>query len=147
MAGRYYEAEHFVAYARIRGAGLSRWNDLHEDRPGDYDDFDGRAFLERVLPTGTDHRGMRALEYGCGTGAAACFLARRGFAVTAVDLVPDAIALARRFAAERGLVITFAVQDVCRWTDDGDHCDLVLDNLCLQSIVTDDDRSRLLGSV
>lgn len=52
------------------------------------------------------------LEYGCGTGAAACFLAQRGFQIDAVDLVPDAIAMARQFAAERGLAIRFAVQDI-----------------------------------
>jgi len=49
------------------------------------------------------------LEYGCGTGAAACFLAAQGFRVDAVDLIPQAITLARRFArvtdADRARVV------------------------------------------
>lgn len=148
MSGRYYEAEHLAAYQRLRREGVSQWNDLHsDDQSLDYEDFQGRDFLDGVLPTGDDARGRRVLEYGCGTGAAACFLAERGFGVDAVDLVPDAITMARQFAAERGLEIRFAVQDVCVWPDDEDRFDYVIDNLCLQSIVTDDDRGKLLSSV
>lgn len=148
MSDRYYEAEHFAAYESLRREGLNQWSDLHAD--GDalgYEDFQARDFLDRVLPTGDQARGRRVLEYGCGTGAAACFLAERGFQVDAVDLVPDAIAMARRFAAERGLEIRFAVQDICRWPDVDDRFDYVIDIFCLQSIVTDDDRCNLLASV
>lgn len=145
MTERYYEAEHVAAYARLRREGLTQWNDLH---PGDqtrgYEEVPTRPFLERVLPSGGATQGQRVLEYGCGTGAAACFLARRGFEVTAVDLVPDAIAVARHFAAERGLEIQYAVQDVCSWPDDGERFDYVIDNYCLQSIVTDADRGAVL---
>ncbi|QGN34819.1 methyltransferase domain-containing protein [Microlunatus sp. Gsoil 973] len=148
VSGRYYEAEHFEAYARLRREGLNQWSDLHPcDRTGGYDDIQSRPFLDRVLPTGGEVQGRRVLEYGCGTGGAACYLAQRGFRVDAVDLVPDAIELARRRAAERGLEILFAVQDVCHWTDVGDRFDYVIDIFCLQSIVTDDDRARLLSAV
>lgn len=148
MTERYYEAEHFAAYARLRREGLTQWNDLHPgDRTLGFEDVPTRPFLERVLPSGGAARGLRVLEYGCGTGAAACFLARRGFEVTAVDLVPDAIAVARQFAAERGLKIRYAVQDVCSWPDDGERFDYVIDNYCLQSIVTDADRGAVLGGV
>lgn len=148
VSDRYYEAEHFEAYRRLRREGLNQWSDLHAgDESLGYEDFQGRDFLDRVLPTGDLARGRRVLEYGCGTGAAACFLAERGFQVEAVDLVPDAIAVGRRFAAERGLQIRFAVQDICDWPDVDDRFDYVIDIFCLQSIVTDDDRASLLRSV
>lgn len=145
MSERYYEAEHVEAYARLRREGLTHWSDLHADGPSPFDSFQGRDFVERVLEG--QGRGARLLEYGCGTGAAACHLAARGFAVTAVDLVPDAITMARRFASERGVAVDFAVQDVCRWPVTGDRYDVVLDIFCLQSIVTDEDRSRLFEAV
>ena len=148
MPDRYYEAEHFAAYERLRREGLNQWSDLHTgDETQRYEDFQARDFLDRVLPTGDHARGRRVLEYGCGTGAAACFLAERGFQVDAVDLVPDAIAVARRFAAERGLEIRYAVQDICQWQDVGDRFDYVIDIFCLQSIVTDTDRTDVLASV
>lgn len=148
MAGRYYEAEHYAAYERLRREGRNQWNDLHtSDRSLKYEDFQARDFLDRVLSTGAQAEGQRVLEYGCGTGAAACFLAQRGFEVDAVDLVPHAITMARQFAAERGLTIRFAVQDVCRWRNVTDRFAYVIDCFCLQSIVTDADRSNLLASV
>ena len=105
---------------------------------------------------------MRVLEYGCGTGPAACFLAARGYQVSGIDLVPDAIDIARRHAAERNLTIRFTVADICQWDnhteddaaqrdgtehDDSELHDLLLDGYCLQSIVTDRDRSRVLDGV
>src|SRR5579883_3161269 len=45
----------------------------------------------------------RALELGCGTGASAVWLARQGFAVTAIDLSPLAVRRARRRAARAGV--------------------------------------------
>jgi hypothetical protein len=52
------------------------------------------------------------------TGAAACFLAARGFRVDAVDLIPQAITLARRFARQRGFEVDFGVQDICALADE-----------------------------
>ncbi|GAB3912938.1 hypothetical protein GCM10027613_03630 [Microlunatus endophyticus] len=115
----YYEREHFDAYARIRREGLEQWNDLHAGDGGrGYDDFSNRVFLQRVLPDHPEGR-PSVLEYGCGTGGAACFLVSRGYRVRGVDLVPDAIETARRFAAERGLSVRFQVEDICRWGEPG----------------------------
>lgn len=148
VSRRYYEEEHFTAYARVQREGLLQWSDLHRaDRTSGYDEFPIRAFLDRVMPAGAATQDRRVFEYGCGTGAAACFLAERGFEVVAVDLVPDAIAIARRCAAERGLAVRFDVEDVCRWGDGTERFDYVVDGYCLQSIVTDTDRARLLTGV
>jgi methyl halide transferase len=47
-------------------------------------------------------RGVTALDIGCGTGSDAMELARRGFRVTAMDLVPRAIQTARARAVAAG---------------------------------------------
>ena len=145
---RYYYPEHEDAYRRIEREGKSGWDELHGGTG--FDDFSSRAFLEQVLRTlGLDPSETTVLEYGCGTGPGACFLAAHGFRVDAVDLIPRAIALARRFAAERGLVIDFRVQDVCALADvpSAKRYDLVVDSYCLQSIVRDEDRARLFAAV
>ena len=48
----------------------------------------------RAGSAGSDGAGRRALVVGCGLGYDAEFLAGRGFAVTAFDLSPTAIAAA-----------------------------------------------------
>jgi hypothetical protein len=81
------------------------------------------------------------------TGAAACFLAARGFRVDAVDLMPQAITLARRFARQLGVEVDFGVQDICALADEpvNKRCDVIVDGYCLQSIVTDADRARVFA--
>lgn len=54
-----------------------------------------------------DGRGKRLLEVGCGIGVDSIQLARRGFDVTAVDLTANALAVARQFAAHRGVQVDF----------------------------------------
>lgn len=141
---RYYYAEHQTAYRQLEREGLTQWNDLFGES-WTFDDFPNRAFLESVLdrlpPSGD------VLEYGCGTGPAACFLAARGFRVDAIDLIPEAIALARAFARERGVSVNFGVQDVCAMPAGSKQYDVILDSYCLQSIVTDPDRASALTAV
>ncbi|MEV6284398.1 class I SAM-dependent methyltransferase [Kribbella sp. NPDC051770] len=146
---RYYQAEHESAYRELARRGQTQWNDLF-DGPWTYDDFQNRAFLERVLPQlgFSSPTGLRVLEYGCGTGTAACFLAARGFRVDAVDLIPEAIEIGRRMATERGVDVRFSVGDICTGgLPSGTTYDLVLDSYCLQSIVTDEDRGALFSAV
>lgn len=111
-----------------------------------FEDFDLRPFLEAVLPPMTfSGERPRAFEYGTGTGPGACFLAARGFVVDAVDISPTAIALARRFAEERRLTVSFAVCDIRSMTPPGPLYNLVVDNFCLQWLVADDERRRVLA--
>ena len=142
---KYYWEEHEQGYQRAEREGLAGWNELHGG--SGFENFSSRGFLERALemvslPTAPGETDV--LEYGCGTGPGACFLAARGFRVDAVDLSPTAITLARRFAAERGLSINFAVQDVCEAA--GEPAEkryyLIVDSFCLQSVVTDEDRAK-----
>lgn len=149
---RYYHEEHASAYRKIEQLGYSQWNDLF-DRHGTwtYDHFQNRAFLERVIPELDlpDASEIAVLEYGCGTGPAACFLAARGFQVDAIDLIPEAIAIARQMAEERGVHVAFSVADICALASEPvtRHYDIILDSYCLQSFVTDQDRSAVFSAV
>ena len=51
--------------------------------------------------------GQSLLEIGCGIGVDSIQLAKRGYAVTAVDLTENALTVARQFAASRGVSIDF----------------------------------------
>lgn len=148
MKKKYYYPEHESAYRQIEYEGKTAWDELHGSTG--FDHFAGRNFLERALaelrlpPAQTD-----VWEYGCGTGPASCFLAERGFAVDACDVVPQAISLARRISSRRGLKVNFQVQDICALADVPSHkrYDLVVDSYCLQSIVLDEDRVKLFAAV
>jgi SAM-dependent methyltransferase len=141
MDYRYEQNE--AAYQRLAATG----------RPADYagrsfEHFDLRRFLEAVLPLmkfASDR--PRAFEYGTGTGSGACFLAERGFAVDAVDISPTAIELACRFAAQRGLSISFSACDIRRMPSTGPLYDLVVDNFCLQHVIAESERRHVLMTV
>ena len=52
------------------------------------------------------------LDLACGSGRAAVWLARRGWRVTGIDHQPEALALARRLAAEAGVPVALAAADL-----------------------------------
>jgi SAM-dependent methyltransferase len=56
----------------------------------------------------------RALDLGCGEGGDAIWLARRGWAVTAVDISAVALAKAARHAAQAGVTVDFQRHELGR---------------------------------
>ena len=60
-------------------------------------------------------KGPRVLDLGCGTGALAVALARRGFDVTGVDVSAVAVEKARATAATAGVNVHFEVRDATRF--------------------------------
>ena len=143
---KYYAVEYARGYAQIEARGLSSWGELHGE--GGFETFAAREHLQRSLPTlSFATPSPRALEYGCGTGPGACYLARNGYDVEGIDLNSTAIELARQQAETRQLDIRFRVQDICAITDPSPAYDLILDSYCLQSIVLDADRQRLFEVV
>jgi hypothetical protein len=69
--------------------------------------------------------------------------------VDAIDLVPEAIAIALRMAKGRGVRVALSVGDVCVLASEPvtTRYNLVVDSYCLQSIVTDQDRSAVFSAV
>jgi ubiquinone/menaquinone biosynthesis C-methylase UbiE len=88
-----------------------------------------RAFYEGFLAERAP--GARALEYGCGTGSYAFFLARHGAQVTGIDISEIAIEQARARAREEGLSIEFRVMNAERLEFEDDSFDLI----CGMSII------------
>ncbi len=143
---KYYYREHLRAYSRLQAENLTSWGELHG--AVGFENFSSRAFLTAVLPELHFAPPTPAvLNYGCGTGPDACFLAARGYRVDAIDLIPAAIEVARQQAAQRGLDIHFSVQDICELPHTGKRFDLIVDSFCLQCIVFDDDRQRLYSAI
>src|SRR5262245_14021563 len=70
--------------------------------------------LVRLVENPGGPRPSKALDLGCGTGRDAVYLARRGWEVTGVDVVPRAIARARVRAAEAQVRVRFLEGDVTR---------------------------------
>lgn len=74
-----------------------------------------------------------ALDVGCGAGTYSVFMARRGYRVTALDFMPQAIEMVRCRAAEAGLDIEAIQGDVETWSSDRQY-HVVLDVGCLHSL-------------
>jgi SAM-dependent methyltransferase len=74
-----------------------------------------------------------ALDVGCGAGTYSLHMARRGYRVTGVDFMPEAVELLRRQAADAGLTITADQADILVWEPPNAY-DLVLDVGCLHSL-------------
>lgn len=76
-----------------------------------YYDVDSGKPVYRDLVLARAGAGVRALEYGCGTGSLAIELARRGADVVGIDISPVAIRTARRRTKRAGVVATFRPMD------------------------------------
>jgi SAM-dependent methyltransferase len=114
----------------------------------DFGDFDLRPLLDELVPQLSVRAGtVAAFEYGTGSGAGACYLAERGFRVDAIDRSATAIAMARRFAADKGLAVNFEVGDIAHLGAWESTYDLVVDSFCLHNLISDDERQRALDQV
>src|SRR3990172_1969622 len=67
----------------------------------------------------------RALDLACGTGRNALYLAEKGYDVTAIDISPQAIALAKDMAREKGLKINWIIADLDNYAIQGQY-DLIV---------------------
>ena len=92
--------------------------------------------LIRVLNAGK-LTGSSVLEIGCGTGTNAIALARRGFRVTATDIVDQAIQTARDKARVAGVNVDFRVADALR-DDPGGPYDILFDRGVYHCLRTED---------
>ena len=100
-------------------------------------------YLEKYLPSGG-----KILEIGAATGEYTLELARRGYAVTAVDLSSNLIEMCRKRVSEEGLdrKVTLKVADARDLGDTGhDLYDAVLLMGPLYHLVFEEDRKTALG--
>jgi methyl halide transferase len=72
----------------------------------------------------------RAVELGCGTGTNAVFLAEQGFEVTAFDLSPTAIKLAKRRAEAARVSMRLVLADLVHFDGDVEPFDFIFDRGC-----------------
>jgi SAM-dependent methyltransferase len=79
-------------------------------------------------------RGGRALDVGCGAGTLSVYLAKHGFDVTGIDVIPKALELAGAHARAAGADVTFVEADALAWAAPAPF-DLVLDSGCLHSLI------------
>ncbi|WP_106766181.1 class I SAM-dependent methyltransferase [Paenibacillus faecalis] len=80
-----------------------------------------RLFRKETLPLNS-----RILEVGCGTGRTACYLAEKGYQVTAVDMHESMLNKARIRADAMGLDINFVQADVCSLPFEDEQFDFVI---------------------
>jgi len=100
-----YETRRGEVQAYFDRTAFDAWARLTSDAPLGRIRASVRAGRERMRAAllealGTELRGKRILDAGCGTGALAVEMARRGAEVLAVDLSPQLIELARRRSPE-----------------------------------------------
>lgn len=91
-----------------------------------------REMMDATLVQAIESRehGGRALDVGCGSGTISVHLARRGFAVTAIDLHAEAVAMARRRVEQEGVAVEILQADVLAY-EPQEPFDVVYDSGCL----------------
>ena len=87
-----------------------------------------------LLVRAMDQRGTpgRALDVGCGAGNYSIYMAQRGYRVTAIDFMPQAVEMLRSRVAGMNLTIEAIEADVGTWTTN-ESFDVVLDIGCLHT--------------
>lgn len=117
-----------TGYALAYRLGLTPWEKAGRDAAVQFN-----ALLDREQE-GSPPFG-RALDIGCGTGDHALNLARRGWDVTAVDVVARALQVARVKAVEAGLDVRYVQADVTDMADQvGTDFALLLDVGCFHGL-------------
>jgi thioredoxin reductase/SAM-dependent methyltransferase len=118
-----------AAHRRERVFSPAAWDARHQARAAAGQDLAGPnpVLAEQIegMKVGT------ALDAGAGTGADACWLAERGWTVTAVDLSPAALAMAADRAAGAGHTVTWIEADLSVQPAPATYDLVVSHHLCL----------------
>jgi SAM-dependent methyltransferase len=119
---------------QMSGQSKSIFNRLYKsaEKPEDlpWHEADPPALLVKAM----DQRAApgSALDIGCGSGTYSIYMAERGYQVTAIDFMPQAITMLQNRIAGRDLSIEAIQADVGQWTA-AHPFDVVLDIGCLHT--------------
>ena len=84
------------------------------------------------------------LELGAGTCSDAIWLAKQGFKVTAIDVSPTAVEIAKKKVSEAGVDIDVICADVLEDKLPGSLFTLIFDRGCFHSLEPTEDKSQLV---
>jgi SAM-dependent methyltransferase len=93
-------------------------------------DANTRAMLDAVEPV----RGRRVLDFACGAGVTAAFLAQRGAIVTAIDISPESVRRGRELADRAGLEIEFVAGELTHETFAPQSFDAIVGHYALHHV-------------
>jgi len=109
-------------------------------------DYAGECdFVEQLLSEHTPRRLRRILELGCGTGRHTITLAKRGYAVTGIDLSPTVIDLARPRAPTRDTEFLVMDMRALQFEERFDACICLFCGICY--LTDDEDLRRMFDGV
>lgn len=112
---------------------VERWDARYRgDQRPSWDTGRPSTELKRMVEQGLLEPG-RVLELGCGTGVNAVYLASQGFEVTAIDLSPTALQIARERARQAGVTVNWIHADVLHPPPLGSF-DLIFDRGCYHGV-------------
>lgn len=109
------------------------WDERYRQDELPWDTGRPDTYLVRMVSRWPLHRG-NVLDIGCGTGTNSLWLAGQGFAVTGLDISKEAIAIARKRAAEEGVDCCFVCDDFLTSTISGGSVGFVFDRGCFHSV-------------
>lgn len=94
-----------------------------------------------------DIKPCKTLELGAGTGNDAIYLSKKGFMVTAVDISPTAIGIAKKRAEEEGIEIMFKVSDILKDEIPVGPYGFVYDRGCFHTFELSEERERFVDII
>jgi SAM-dependent methyltransferase len=123
------------------------WDQIYRRRSwGKYPKEELIRFVAKHYYGVPHRRTVRFLDVGCGFGSSACYLAREGFAVDAVDGSATIIDLLNKRVVEEGFNVSLAVADATTLPYADETFDCVVDVCCIQHNSPDDCR-RILDCI
>ena len=88
----------------------------------------------------------KALDLCCGAGTNTIYLAKKGFDVTAIDISPTAIEIAKKKAKQANVTISFLVESFIDLSFEDGAFDFVFDMGCFHHVEIED-RNRFIAGV
>jgi SAM-dependent methyltransferase len=127
-------------------SNLTNWDERYQrdDTPWET----GHASTELTRVVAEEHiTPGRAIEFGCGSGTNAVWLAQQGFDVIGIDFSPIATQRATARAASAGVRVRFLAADVLRLPDLGAPFEFFFDRGCYHVLRRDGQANAYVAAV